>query len=200
MKLSIYFAGAIQKEHEKNDSYWTNEDFKQLRTFLNPHELQVLNPAVRTDDLSDELAVFGRDMTQIYLADLLFVDARHRRGLGVGAEMMWAKVLGKPVVMLVPKESHYRKTNASLLGQSVGDYIHPFVESLSDCIADSLEEGAEWILKFLEGEVGLIKDLSAVEHAMEHYQETQFPQDQPMRELVESCETLQKRFNTGVFS
>ena len=196
MKLSIYFAGAIQKEHEKNDSYWSDEDFKQLRTFLNPHELQVLNPAVRTDDLSDELSVFGRDMTQIYLSDLVFVDARHRRGLGVGAEMMWAKVLGKPVVILAPKESHYRKANAMLLGQPVGDYIHPFVESLSDCIAGSLQEGAEWILKLVEGDVELVKDLSAIEHAMEHYQETQFPNDQPMRELVESCAILQDRFNS----
>ncbi|MCB1067805.1 MAG: hypothetical protein KDK56_06430 [Simkania sp.] len=195
MKLSIYFAGSIQKDHEQNDSYWTEEDFASLRTLLDPHYVHILNPAERTDDLSDEFAVFGRDMTQIYLADLLFVDARHRRGLGVGAEMMWAKVLGKPVVALAPKESHYRKAIASLLGQPIDDYIHPFVESLSDCIADSLEEGAAWILEFASGEVGPIKDLETIEEAMQYYREMQFPQDKPMKQLIESSEMLQERFN-----
>jgi len=87
MKLSIYFAGTIAKNHEVIDSMWTEEDFAQLRKTLRPHELNLLNPAYRTDDLCDNKSIFGRDMTQVFLADLIFVDARHRRGLGVGMGM-----------------------------------------------------------------------------------------------------------------
>ncbi len=46
-------------------------------------------------------------MTQIFLADIVFVDARHRHGLGVDAEMMWAKFHAKPVIILAPEETHY---------------------------------------------------------------------------------------------
>ena len=59
---------------------------RSLQEKLRPHTLLCLNPALRTDDLSDEVSVFGRDMTQVFIADLVFIDARHRRGLGVGAE------------------------------------------------------------------------------------------------------------------
>ena len=98
--ISIYLAGNIQKDHEnKSQIYWTEEDRDFLRNELAPKNISFLNPALRTDDLSDQLSVFGRDMTQVYCSDLVFVDARERRGLGVGAEMMWAKMNRIPLLI-----------------------------------------------------------------------------------------------------
>lgn len=104
-KIAIYLAGSIKKGHEKSDeSYWTEEDKIFLKKHLNHYEVSFLNPAFRTDDLSHQRSVFGRDMLQVFSSNIVFVDARDRRGLGVGAEMMWAKVNAIPVVTWAPKK------------------------------------------------------------------------------------------------
>ena len=193
-KLSIYFAGTIQKKHEAIESRWTQEDFEILQEKLRPHSLLFLNPALRTDDLTDQKSVFGRDMTQVFLADIVFIDARHRRGLGVGAEMMWAKFQAKPVIILAPEETHYRRSNAEILGNHISEYVHPFVQNLSDTIVTSVEEGAAWILHWINGETGMVKDLTTIYDAMRHYQHTQYNHDYPMKELIKSCDFLEKSF------
>ena len=116
VKISIYLAGSIKKEHEKADeSFWTDHDMAFLKKELPEFQLSFLNPAFRADDLSDQRSVFGRDMTQVFCSDVVFVDARDRRGLGVGAEMIWAKFHKIPVVTLAPKNSHYNKSKTILL-------------------------------------------------------------------------------------
>ena len=123
----------------------TPTDFQILEKTLAPQKLALLNPSLRNDDLCDQKSVFGRDMSQVFLADIVFVDARHRRGLGVGAEMMWAKFHAKPVIVLAPNETHYRKATTEILGMTVNEYVHPFVQNLSDKIVSSVEEGADWL-------------------------------------------------------
>ncbi|MBS0654089.1 MAG: hypothetical protein JSR39_11260 [Verrucomicrobia bacterium] len=185
--ISIYLAGSIQKGHEKNnDSYWTDADMQSLRESLAEFQLSFLNPAFRTDDLSDQRSVFGRDMLQVFSSDIVFVDARHRRGLGVGAEMMWAKVNRIPVVTLAPKDTHYSKTKTSLLGVEVEKWVHPFVESLSDHIAEDLSDGARWIREAMNGRVQPVKDIEWVRSCMGHFIDNQLEKDHPMRDLISS--------------
>jgi hypothetical protein len=92
-KISIYLAGSIKKGHERPDeSYWTDEDMFLLKNNLVEYEISFLNPAFRSDNLSDQRSTFGRDMIQVYSSDVV-VDARDRRGLGVGAEMIGLKFI-----------------------------------------------------------------------------------------------------------
>lgn len=191
--FAIYLAGNIQKGHEKESGiYWTLEDQQCLAEAMRPHKLTFLNPAVRTDDLSDQKSVFGRDMTQVFFADLLLVDARERRGLGVGAEMMWAKMNHIPLLTLAPKNTHYQKKEVTLLGVRVENWVHPFVESLSDAVINDLHEAATWIKTFLEGNVE-IKGPESISEAMLHYQQQQLPRDLPMKALIQSNAALQRR-------
>lgn len=193
-KVAIYLAGSIKKGHEKQDeSCWTEEDMDAIRKALVPYEVAFLNPAFRTDDLSDSISVFGRDMLQVFSSNFVFVDARDRRGLGVGAEMMWAKVNHIPVVTWAPKNTHYKKDNAVLLGVPVENYVHPFVESLSDKIVENPSEGAEWIQEVLSNPGVQIKGIQDIGAAMQHYKESQLGQDVPMKTLLSSCEALQQR-------
>jgi hypothetical protein len=198
-KIAIYLAGSIKKEHEKsNDSYWSESDMEFLQDNLPTYEISFLNPAFRSDDLSDQHSVFGRDMLQVFCSDIVFVDARERRGLGVGAEMMWAKVHKLPIITLAPENSHYHKSNTTLLDVAVKDWVHPFVESLSDAIVENLQEGAIWIERFISNSSMPIKDIAYIESAMLHYRATQFHSDVPMKKLIDNSPELElrvKQFN-----
>lgn len=194
-KIAIYLAGSIKKGHEKGDgSYWTDADLATLREHLDKYELSFLNPAFRKDDLSDQFSVFGRDMLQVFSSDLVFVDARDRRGLGVGAEMMWAKVNRIPVLTWAPKNTHYHLEQATILGVPVANYVHPFVESLSDKIVENLVDGAEWIDLMISNSFG-VKGIESIGAAMEHYKNSQFENDVPMKQMMTSCEELTRRMN-----
>ena len=91
-KVTLYLAGSIRKGHESVDElFWEEEHMNLLRESFGENEVCFLNPAERTDDLSDQRSVFGRDMLSVFCSDAVMVDGRGRRGLGVGAEMMWAR-------------------------------------------------------------------------------------------------------------
>ncbi len=194
--LSIYLAGNIQKSHEnKSKVYWTKEDCEAIEKVLFPLRVSFLNPALRSDDLCDQKGVFGRDMVQVFCADVIFVDARERRGLGVGAEMMWAKINEIPVVTLAPRNSHYHKDEVEMLGQTLPNWVHPFVESLSDTLVETPAQGAEWILKLQNGEVGPIKGIQSIKEAMVHYKEASYKSDAPMVELSARNHDLRKKLS-----
>lgn len=193
-KLAIYLAGTIKKSHEKSDeTRWTEEDLHVLRLNLEGFDISFLNPALRTDNLSDQHSVFGRDMLQVFCSDVVFVDARDRRGLGVGAEMMWAKVNQIPVVIWAPRDTHYHMSRATILGVPVTNYIHPFVESLGDAIVETLEEGALWIQAAQSKPEIEIKGIDHIKDAMEHYKATQLERDGPMIDLINAHEELKNR-------
>ncbi|MDB6081124.1 MAG: hypothetical protein JWO53_396, partial [Chlamydiia bacterium] len=97
--ISIYLAGTIKKgKDEEHELCWTTEHKELLQKCCPNTELLFLDPATRSDDLSDQQSVFGRDMFQVFSSHLVLVDTRGRRGLGVGAEMMFAKMHQIPVV------------------------------------------------------------------------------------------------------
>lgn len=193
--ISIYLAGKIQKAHEHpNETYWTKNDQQILSQSFAPHRVHFLNPALRTDDLSDQRSTFGRDMLQVFTSDAVFVDARDRHGLGVGAEMMWAKMNRISVISFSPLGSHYHKQSTSLLGIEVKSWIHPFVENLSDAIVESLEEAAAWFVGVLEAVQSQIKGPEWIQKAMQYYLEEQFSFDMPMIDLAKANKELENRF------
>jgi hypothetical protein len=192
-KIGIYLAGSIKKGHENPDeSFWTEKEMDLLQKSFQTRDVLFLNPAFRKDDLADSTSVFGRDMTQVFCSHAILVDARGRRGLGVGAEMMWAKLCRIPVVTWAPKETHYHKTNTTLLGVPIEHFIHPFVYSLSDRIVETLPEAVEWIERVLADPSIEIKGIEHVQAAMEYYQEHQLPVDLPMQEILQSEEMQQR--------
>lgn len=192
--IAIYLAGSIQKAHEKgNELFWCEEHMEEMRGVLHDFDLLFLNPAFRTDDLSDPHSIFGRDMLQVYSSDVVFVDARDRRGLGVGAEMMWAKINEIPVVIWAPKNTHYHRTHAELLGTPIENYVHPFIASLSDQLVETVAQGAEWIRRLIADPSLSIKEESSIREAIEYYKSTQLQHDLPMQEMLKRCERWRNR-------
>lgn len=83
-RIAIYLARTIKKAHESADeTYWTAANMESIQKGLSEYQVYFLNPAFRSDDLTDERSVFGRDMLQVFSCDALFVDACNRRGLGL---------------------------------------------------------------------------------------------------------------------
>jgi hypothetical protein len=194
-QVSIYLAGNIKKGHEKvEDTYWTDEDIHVIKNRLSDFDVSILNPAFRSDDLTDLYAVFGRDMLQVKCSDIVFVDARGRRGLGVGAEMMFAKVHQIPLVIWAPHNSHYRRSKTTLIDVPIENYVHPFILSLADTLADTLEEGIEWIHSYLSNNALYeIKGMEHISQAINHYKERQLGKDEPMLSLLESNIELKRK-------
>jgi len=182
--IYIYLAGNIKKgKEDDNEDVWTQQDMDLLQQHVTK-KIVFLNPATRSDDLSDQKSVFGRDLFQVYSSHLVLVDARGKRGLGVGAEMLFAKTNRIPVVSWLPQDSHYQRETIHLLGQQVNAWIHPFVYNLSDYLAPSLEAAAEWIENELFDGLREIKGPESLNAAINHYLDTQHLRDEGLYELV----------------
>ena len=191
--IHIYLAGTIKKgKEEEHELTWTEQHKELLQNQLSC-SVVFLNPAYRSDDLSDQVSVFGRDLFQVFSSNLVLVDARERRGLGVGAEMMFAKMHRIPVVSWLPNDSHYNREEIHFLGQTVKSWIHPFVFNLSDYLAPSLEDAASWIEKELLPDNVHIKGPESLREAMSHYLETQLKQDVSMDTLVSAHDHFQQK-------
>lgn len=186
-KIAIYLAGSIQKGSSASlkELFWTEKEMEEIRSQLANYEVVFLNPAFRSDDLTDQFSVFGRDVLQVVSSTFVFVDARDRRGLGVGAEMMWAKVNRIPVITWAPKNSHYRKNKAIVLDKEVEGFVHPFVYALSDQIVETPSEGAFWMEKILLDPASYsVKGLEEIHSAMNYYKDTQLERDEPMKAFL----------------
>jgi hypothetical protein len=54
------------------------------------------------------------------------------------------------------------KSKTTLLDVAVENWVHPFVESLSDAVVENLFDGALWIRKFVATAALNIKDLEYI--------------------------------------
>lgn len=197
--LCIYLAGNIKKgKEDENELTWTEKDMEMLQRQIPSTKLTFLNPASRSDDLSDQKSVFGRDLFQVYSSHLVFVDARGKRGLGVGAEMMFAKMNRIPVIAWLPGNSHYHREHIHLLGQNINSWIHPFVFNLSDYLAADLIQAGHWIRDSLLANKVSIKGADSIKEAMNDYLENQLQQDCGMHEMVKASRHLLDKVNQVV--
>jgi hypothetical protein len=164
--MRIYLCGGIRKTEQERKVVWTEEDKNTIRRILGSVEL--IDPQ-RTPELTDPMIAFGCDLKDVRDSDALMVDMRQKRGIGVGAEMTVAKMLGKPVVAVAPRNSHYRRDRLDHFGEEIRNWTNPFIFGLSDKIAGSVEEAAEWIRE-LNGKRQKIKDISFVDDSIGYFE------------------------------
>lgn len=187
MNIKIYLSGSIKKGNNdmNKKSYWSDKDIDILKKNLSSkYNVIILNPAEREDDLSDFESVMGRDYFQVYISDIVLVDARDKKGIGVGSEMTFAKENSIPVISIAPINSQYNRTNFEYLGQKMEQWIHPFIWGLSDFIVESVEEAADLISNNFPFDEGVIKCREYLYKTMQHYIDTQLINDGKMYNLV----------------
>ena len=141
--LRIYLSGSIRKgvgDPRSPDYFWTREDEEFIHANAGV-PVELLNPA-KTDIRRQDFALnFGCDLYLVSISDVVLVDARREKGIGVGAEMMFAVQRGIPVITWAPPDTHYRRPKVpDLFGEDLHDWTHPFVFGLSDHVVDDLAE------------------------------------------------------------
>lgn len=192
--LRIYLSGSIKKStYYGGDDHWSDDDKARIEAGLAPFKVQFLDPNIRHDSISDPQSTFGRDLLQVLSSDLIFVDARDKRGIGVGAEMAFAKMQRIPVVSLSPLESYYRRTNVTILEQAMDYWVHPFVSSLSDYLANTIEDGTCWIKEELLTNKAQIRGPECFEEGIAHYLNTQLTNEPLMHDIVHNDEQVSSK-------
>jgi hypothetical protein len=194
-RLYIYLSGSIQKSHTANTSVWTSTHTTNMASLFLEKRIEVtfLNPASRSDDLSNSKSIFGRDLLQVYLSDCVLVDGRDRRGIGIGYEMAVANYKNIPVFSWIPKGSHYNPKEIEMMGQRLYDWKHPFFYTSSAKVVDSLEEAVNTISSFAFPVRKPLSQDDFIFAAMQHYVESNLKKDIEMYNLMTNDSELQAR-------
>lgn len=148
LPLRIYLSGSIKKgasDPRSEVDFWNEEDELLIKEKL-VAECILLNPAKSSISRNDYFVNYGCDLYLVGSADVVIADFRSSKGIGVGAELMYAQTLGIPVIGWMPPTSYYyRERLEDVYGEDLEDWIHPFVYGLSDFLVASIEGACELI-------------------------------------------------------
>ncbi len=146
MPYSVYCSGSIAKGNaDQKKLCWTDSERNDVSRGSSPEQVIFLNPDDPISDPQNTLGQFGRDMYQVMIASAVIVDARERRGVGIGVEMAAAATLGTPLIVVVPRNSLYRSDTLSYRGTTVQNYVHPHIASLASAVVDDFVAAGEYL-------------------------------------------------------
>lgn len=194
--IRLYLSGSVPKSKEdESRPIWGESEVKTLEMSLPDFTVRFFNPVYRSDDLNDVHATFGRDMLQVACCDIVVVDGRAKRGVGVGAEMAFAKMNRIPVISVLPDGSHYSRRDMTCLGQHLETWTHPFLASMSDIIVEDIHQVGPAVQTMLHRPKADIKGPECFYSAMRHYVETQLDTDVQMNSLVRSDHDVSEKIS-----
>ncbi len=163
--MKIYLAGSVPKgeAEEKDFKNWRHQYKETLDKFL---DAEFIFPMSGDMDEGDFLLIVGKDSKSIKDSDLVIVNAEEKLGAGTSMELVIAKHFKKPVITVMPKNSHHRRQNMTFQGKYfVEDWMHPFVHTFSDFIVENVAEIEKIKDKIFSSSV---KDISIIDQAIEH--------------------------------
>ena len=171
--MKIYLAGKIPKGKELDNYVDWRQTYREILT-KELEDVKILDPdmndANHIASEDDAEFWFGHDCNMIRESDLIIVKTDRKLGVGTSQEILIAKKFKKPVVVILPKDTHHRKTNIQMRsGGLLKDWIHPFIKATSDIVVENLEEAIVWI-KEHEKQAKPIKTLDIIDSSMKYYQ------------------------------
>lgn len=168
-KILVYLAGKVPKgDDDEILRGWRDE---YIRILSKNAALSFLSPENESIDENDPAAVVGHDLLLLKSAKLIIVNASHKLGVGTAQEMVFAKLYNKPVLTVLPQNSHHRRTEIVMNGVLVHDWIHPFIYVSSDEIFTSIQELSEFLtLENIQSLLDVSKGIEEFERAISHYE------------------------------
>lgn len=169
--LRIYLSGSIRKgntDERDESSYWTKNHESEISSRLSDFDVKLLNPANYSFRRNDFYANYGCDLYLVSMSDCILVDLREAKGIGVGAEMMFARERGIPCFGWLPKKSHYhRMFLGNVFGEDLVDWTHPFAHGLTVKTGESIEELAGLVREFMYNQG--VASLPSPENAIDYF-------------------------------
>lgn len=172
--MKIVLLGSIPKGDKVRESWvdWKTEYVEKISRAIPQANF------LHGDLISDKegpAVVVGHDLYLIKKADLAIVHATSKIGAGTAQEILMAKQFKKPVIAIIPKDSHHRKTNIVFHGTLIEDFINPFLYISTDYVAEDIEDAITWIKKYSKNPKKVtIKDFSVMENCIEVFSD-KFP-------------------------
>ena len=162
--MKIYLAGSVPKGDDEAKKFddWRGRYKQSLQGFF---DADFIEPYHRELDESDFLAVVGQDCRHIKESSLVIVNAEEKLGVGTAQELVIAKYFKKPVISVLPKNTHHRRSNVVFHGKVVEDWIHPFIYTFSDFVVENVNEIEKIKDKIFSSEV---KDISVIDEAVRY--------------------------------
>ncbi|MFI0355146.1 hypothetical protein [Actinomadura sp. 9N407] len=190
MTISVYCSGSISKgASDEKKLCWSDIERFEVAKGAAPHEIVFLNPDDPITDPENTLGQFGRDMYQVMVASAIIVDARERRGLGIGVEMTAAAILGTPLIVVAPRNSKYRADELEYRGVRVRDYVHPHVAALATEVTEDFVHAGEALVRHARPSAPSARPLPEwLDRAVTEYRTNVLPGDPPMQEALRRLE------------
>lgn len=147
-KPKIVLLGSIPKGDDIRRTWhdWKPEFVSAIRAAV-PDAVCLDGDAI--SDAAGPEAVVGHDLSLVKNADVVVVNAATKVGAGTAQEMVMAKFWQKPVVSVIPPDTHHRKSNVAFHGETIKDWVHPFLLISSDFVASSVVDAADWVARFV---------------------------------------------------
>jgi GTP:adenosylcobinamide-phosphate guanylyltransferase len=164
--MKIMLLGSLPKGDEARKSFvdWKKEYIEKLTSSI--PGAKIIHGDKISDSVGPELVV-GHDLWLLKGADILIVNAKSKVGAGTAQEMVLAKYFKKPVISVIPKDSHHRRSNVVFDGENVEEWIHPFLFVSSDLIVENIDEAIPWINYYMKNpSKAKIKDISVFDKAI----------------------------------
>lgn len=168
--MKIALLGSLPKGDDIRKTWidWKEEYIKEIVSLLPDTEF------IHGDSISDNAGaelVVGHDLAQVKNADICIVDAQSKIGAGTAQEIVLAKYFKKPVVIVIPQDTHHRKINVVFHGVNMEEWIHPFLKVSTDYVADSIADAAHWAKGYIKSPDSYnIKSLSVFEDAIDLFE------------------------------
>jgi hypothetical protein len=170
--MLVYLSCTIRKgptDMRAPDFFCGEEEVKRLLAPVTSSHVTLLDPAKSGCRRNDMYANYGCDLYMISISNIVVVDARTEKGVGVGAELMYARELGIPVVAVCPPESNYRRSLVEdVCGENLRDWVHPFIYSLSSIIVDDFDAAGN-VLEAIAGGHFSLPAAADPNSAVSHY-------------------------------
>ncbi|BEV11918.1 hypothetical protein ATDW_24140 [Asticcacaulis sp. DW145] len=171
--FKIYLSGSIQKgdsDPRPHSYFWTREDEIFLEENIRS-DIKLLNPAKTPIRRNNFYLNYGCDLYLVKIADVVLVDLRRSKGIGVGAELMFASMHSIPVIAWLPDDSEYKKDVVrNVSGEDLYDWVHPFAYGLCDKHVSDLDAACREINDMIKNRNISKQSFRTPEHAIGEFQ------------------------------
>lgn len=146
---------------------WKHEYMEKISQAI--PESRFIHGDLVTDSIGLEMVV-GHDLWLVKHSDIMIVHATSKIGAGTAQEMVMAKHFKKPVISVIPKDTHHRRSHVPFGGIIMEDWIHPFLYVSSDAVVENIDQAISWIRDYQQGKTAPVKDFSVFDDTVSQFE------------------------------